>query len=47
MTLYKLFERIQIRWNLYELNYSQLIFLLQELGYLHPEGNTKMTENVS
>jgi hypothetical protein len=40
MGLFKLFEKLQMRWDLYELSYPQLVKILHWLGYIRSEENS-------
>lgn len=44
MALYKYFEKNCIKWNLYALKYSQLISILQELGYIKVAADASSSE---
>lgn len=43
MALYKLFEKLQIKWDLYGLSYAHLVKIMHWLGYIRSEGNEGMS----
>lgn len=47
MALYKLFEKSQIKWDLYGLTYAHLVKIMHWLGYIRSEGNEGMSKKVS